>query len=328
MDGPDLATIHAALEVACRAPSVHNTQPWRWAIADHSVHLFADRTRQLPVIDHDGRELAISCGAALHHARLAFRGLGWKPSVHRLPNPADQDHLAAIEFTALPRIDRHVLRLVAAVAERRTDRRPFLPDPLPDPVLAHLIGAAVAEEVTCTVLAHPSARRDVVTALAHADALQRVNPMYRAELAEWTRSRLGAVQGVPTGNVPAAPAFPRGVAGRDFGVGELECPPPLDDGALFCVLSTAVDSGHDWLRTGEALSAITLAATANGLASCTLSQVAEVRATRDLVRRTALGGFGEPQLVLRLGWPATATFPAPATPRRPLDDVVGQWRDY
>src|SRR5437764_5789753 len=136
---PDLATIRTALDVACRAPSVHNTQPWRWAVADHSVHLFADRTRQLPVIDHDGRELTISCGAALHHARIAFRGLGRKPVVHRLPNPADPNHLAAIEFTPLPRIDQHVLALVAATADRRTDRRPYLPDPLPDPLLAALI---------------------------------------------------------------------------------------------------------------------------------------------------------------------------------------------
>ncbi|MGZ4520454.1 MAG: Acg family FMN-binding oxidoreductase, partial [Mycobacteriaceae bacterium] len=68
---PDLETILAALDVACRAPSVHNTQPWRWAIAEHSVHLFADGSRRLPVVDPDGREMTISCGAALHHARVA-----------------------------------------------------------------------------------------------------------------------------------------------------------------------------------------------------------------------------------------------------------------
>jgi hypothetical protein len=102
----------------------------------------------------------------------------------------------------------------------------------------------------------------------------------------------------------------------------------LDDGATLCVLSTGLDSALEWLRTGEALSAVTLTAAVSGLASCTLSQVAEVRVVRDLVRRVALGGAGEPQLVLRLGWPATATFPAPATPRRPLADVTGDWRHH
>ena len=90
--GPDVETIYSALEVACRAPSVHNTQPWRWVIAPHSLHLFADSARRLPVIDASGRELIISCGATLHHVRSAFRALGWRADAHRLPNPADRDH--------------------------------------------------------------------------------------------------------------------------------------------------------------------------------------------------------------------------------------------
>ncbi|HEX5116900.1 MAG TPA: nitroreductase [Pseudonocardiaceae bacterium] len=326
MTTPDVATIHTALEVACRAPSVHNTQSWRWTLAPHSVHLFADRARQLPVIDHDGRDLAISCGAALHHARLAFRSLGWRVDVHRLPNPACPDHLAALQFSPLPRIDAHVLALVSATARRRADRRPFLPGPIPEPDLAALVGAAQAEAVTCTVLTHPVVRREVITALGHADSVQRRDPMYAAELAEWTGRRLGAVHGVPVRNVPAH--FPRAVPGRDFGPGEMDSPPPLDDGATLCLLSTAVDSEPDWLRVGEALSAVTLAATVRGLASCPISQVAEVPIVREAVRRIALDGAGEPQLVLRLGWPATAEFPGPATPRRDLADVVGEWRDY
>lgn len=326
MTTPDVATIHTALEIACRAPSVHNTQPWRWALAPHSVHLLADRARQLPVIDHDGRDLAISCGAALHHARVAFRGLGWRPDVHLLPNPACPDHLAVLEFAPLPRIDSHVLALVAAIAARRTDRRPYLPNPIPEPTLGRLIGAAQAEGVDCTVLRHPVARREVLTALNHADSVQRRNPMYAAELAEWTGTRLGARQGVPAANVPARSA--RALPGRDFGPGELDNPPPTDDGATWCLLSTAVDSATDWLRVGQALSAITLAATACGLASCPISQVAEVTLVRDVIRRAALGDTGEPQLILRLGWPVTTEFPGPPTPRRELADVVGDWRDY
>jgi nitroreductase len=323
---PDAATIQAALEVACRAPSVHNTQPWRWALARHSVHLFADRSRQLAVIDRSGRELAISCGAALHHARVAFRGLGWRPNVRLLPDPADRDHLAAIELTPLPRIDGHVLALVAATAARRSDRRPFLADPIPEPTLARLVGAALAEQVTCTPLTEPIARREVVTALAHADAVQRRKPMYAAELAEWTGTRAGAVQGVPVRNVLAPGRFARGMPGRDFGPGELEAPPPLDDGALLCVLSSDRDDEPAWLRVGQALSALTLTATVCGLASCPLSQIGEVRVVRDLARQVSPRA-GEPQVVLRLGWPATAAYPGPATPRRPLTDVVTRWRD-
>lgn len=322
---PHRTIIDTALEIACRAPSVHNTQPWRWLVADHSVHLLADRSRQLPVIDHDGRELTISCGAVLHHARVAFRGLGWHPQVRRLPDPANPDHLATIEFAPLPRIDQHVSTLMAAIANRRTDRRPFLPDPLPDHVVARLVGAAMAERATLTFVTDPAARRDVIVALAHADSTQRTNPMYQAEIAEWTHRRPDAGHGVPARNVPATTAFPRGMPGRNFGPGELEGPPPTDDGAVLAVFGSDGDGPMDWLRVGEALSAVMLSAATEGIATCPLSQVAEVAATRDLVCRVAPRATGRPQLVLRVGWPVTSTYPGPPTPRRDRDDVVADW---
>lgn len=95
--GPDRETLRGAIALATRAPSVHNTQPWRWVVGEESVHLYADWSRQLPATDPDGRDLLISCGAALHHLRVALAALGWATVVHRIPNPAEPSHLAAIE---------------------------------------------------------------------------------------------------------------------------------------------------------------------------------------------------------------------------------------
>src|SRR5690242_4716936 len=69
--------LRAALGYAVLAPSSHNTQPWRFALREDSVEVYADRSRALRVVDPDGRELAISCGAALFHLRLAMRALGY-----------------------------------------------------------------------------------------------------------------------------------------------------------------------------------------------------------------------------------------------------------
>jgi nitroreductase len=324
---PDLETILAALDVACRAPSVHNTQPWRWAIAEHSVHLFADASRRLPVVDPDGREMTISCGAALHHARVAFRALGWQPRVHRLPNPADRDHLAAIEFTPLPQVDQQTLAMVSASAARRTDRRPFLNAPVPAELLEQVASAAVEDNVRVTIVTDPVRRRQMILALAHADVAQRADSLYQDELLEWTHRHTHSHQGILAGSVAASGPLPHGIPGRDFGTGDLESPPAVADGATLCVLSTSTDEPLDWLRTGEALSAVLLAATTAELGSCALSQVTETRVTRDLARLVTPNGIGEPQVAVRIGWPATAEFPGPTTPRRPLADVARQWTD-
>jgi len=69
---PDTGTVRTVLALAARAPSVHNTQPWRWRVDAESLHLYADASRQLPNTDPDGRDLILSCGAALHHCVVAL----------------------------------------------------------------------------------------------------------------------------------------------------------------------------------------------------------------------------------------------------------------
>ena len=79
--------VRELVELATRAPSVHNTQPWYWYLDDDDrLTLFADFSRQLWYADPDGRDLLISCGAALHHLRVAAAASGWKAHVRRTPS--------------------------------------------------------------------------------------------------------------------------------------------------------------------------------------------------------------------------------------------------
>jgi nitroreductase len=321
---PDPRTVRSALELASRAPSLNNSQPWRWRLAPSSVHLYADFDRQLTVVDPSGRELIISCGTLLHHVRVAFGSLGWRVRVNRLPNPAEPGHLAALEFSRLAEVDEQAVRLANAASTRHSDRRPYLPDRVPDELLGGLVAVAEAEHGNLTVVSSEAHRRDLIVALAQVNTVQRTDPAYQAEVAAWAGRSHVAREGVPASNLRAPDPFGRSVLGRDFspaGPGELVSA-PIDDGAVLAVLSTELDDRGGWLRTGEALSAVLLEATAAGLATCTLSQVAESRVARDLIRSGILSGVGEPQVALRIGWPVTADFPAPLTRRRPFDEIV------
>ena len=119
---PDQDTVLDALQLAVRAPSVHNTQPWGWRVEGRNVHLYADPARQVPATDPLGRDLVISCGAALHHLLVALAASGWAGRVHRLPDPHRPDHLATVELT--PHIPPSAeTELATAIPHRRTDRR-------------------------------------------------------------------------------------------------------------------------------------------------------------------------------------------------------------
>lgn len=139
---PDRQTLHAVLDLATRAPSVHNSQPWRWCVDPDGLHLFADPTRHLPRTDTDRRDLMLSCGAALHHCTVALAATGWHARVHRLPDPRTPEHLAAIEVSPRPADDLDVV-LSTAITRRRTDRRHYGSWPVPWGDIA-LMGARAA----------------------------------------------------------------------------------------------------------------------------------------------------------------------------------------
>jgi nitroreductase len=314
------ATLDAALELAVRAPSIHNTQPWRFGVNAEGLHLHADATRRLPATDPDERDLMISCGAVLHHLRTALAALGFLAVTDRLPDPSNRHHVATIE--TIPRVPtRDSLTLAVSIPRRRSDRRAYQPtQPGPD-VAVELARHAAAYGT----LVHPvsgAARAALVAAIAEADALQRENPCYAAELARWTGHRATA-DGIPHTNAPTATTI-GDLAVRQFTAPSLHTPPEsTPDGAgTLLILATTNDDRLSRLRAGEATSAVLLAATRLGLATCPLTQPLEIPAIRNQLRTTMLGATTTPQMIIRIGWPAPSPNPFPTTRRRPVSHVL------
>jgi hypothetical protein len=318
----DRTIARATIMLANRAPSVYNSQPWRWRIEPSSIHLFADRDRALPATDPEGRDLRLSCGAALHHLRVALLAAGLGTTVHRLPDPAQPTHLAAVEVHS-GRPAPEDLALARAIENRRSDRRVFSSWPVPPEMLAVLVKRAADEGVVLTVLDRESDRYAVARLIEHAAVEQALTPDSARETAEWTGRSRGAREGVPSANVPAEPGG--AVPVRRFAGGEQ--PQSVlgryeSDGTVLALLSTHGDGVVDQLRAGEALSAVLLGATHFGLATDPISQPLEVAATRTQLQAAVHGGATAPQVLLRLGWAPMSTIPVPQTGRRPLADTI------
>lgn len=317
---PDDETLRAALALAVRAPSIHNSQPWQWRVGDQTVHLHADTTRQLSHADPSQRELILSCGVALQHFTVALAALGWQAHVHRLPNRRDPNHLASIELLPSMATEQDVA-LAAAIPRRRTDRRWFSSWPVPGGDIALMAARAARSGVLLRRVESTSGLSDVMAVAVHEHA---GDADYLAELSMWS-GRFGSVAGVPARNTPAPTHgdFPA----RAFAAPALPQPKGAesrDDAGVVLVLGTPTDDSLALLRAGEATGVVLLTATALGLSSCPLTEPLEIEATRDAVRSLALDGDGFPQMLLRIGWAPLNADPLPATPRRPLTEVVEQ----
>lgn len=307
------------VELAGLAPSIHNTQPWSWRIGTGSLELRADRRRQLIVADPKGRELLISCGSALHHAQVAARALGWIPTVNRMPDPSAEDLLAVIDLAPGHRTPDAVAEL-RALEGRCTDRRRFTSWPMPDERLGHL--AAGVEWGAHTIpITDVTSRFKIELLVSRAMDKQESDDRYASEQRLWIdHSR---EDGIPARAVPAIDYHPRNHRSR-FGHGLYpDAPQELvesSDGLI--AICTDADWPLSWLQTGEALSALWLRATADGLSVVPLSQVIEVEETRLALYHDVFGGMAAPQMLLRIGWQEIGRSTLTRTPRRPVDDVL------
>jgi nitroreductase len=320
--------VRQVVELAGRAPSVHNTQPWRWRHRDGALDLYADRTRQLTVLDPAGRQLVLSCGAALEAARLGMRALGRSCAVELLPDPADADHLARLTVgPPLPPTEDE-LALARQIGSRRTVRDRF--DPVP---LAHAARAALertAETDGAWLQWLDSATQQVALAVLtdRAERIEQADPAIRAELARWRRPDDTATDGITPGVLPQLPPALRAadVRLRDFGPAAPE-PPDADPQRLplpperpdVVMLGTRYDGPTSWLQAGQALARVLLRATELGLASSPIGQALDLPWTRHRLR-LELGLTGHPQMVLRLGHARAC---GGQSRRRPVEEILG-----
>jgi hypothetical protein len=267
----------------------------------------------------------LSCGTALHHARLALAASGWEPVVTRLPDgdrPDGVDHLAHVEVGKPLEVTGQAVRHVQTMRIRHTDRRPVTGTPIPDAALAAITEAARGQGASLHLLDRDQVI-ELASAAAYAQRTEAAESAWQAELAYWSGGDRPAGTGVPDAVIPATPPQTT-VPGRDFGhAGDLPVSAEHDRGARFAILYGEGDTPEAWVRAGEALSAAWLTAVEVGVAVLPLSATVEVPGTRQALRRL-LAGVGQPYLVLRLGIADPDHEAPPHAPRLGADRTVAK----
>jgi hypothetical protein len=307
---PHMADEMAAYVVATAvwAPSVHNTQPWRFTAEGTEITVRADAGRQLAVADPNGREMMMSCGAALFTAQLALRSLGYVPETAVLPDPSDPLLVARLWWSREAAPTAWEERLFGQVARRRTHRGGFEPVPAPPSVIGALRQDAARYDTALRVAITDQGRAVLAGITEMADRVGRLDSAYVRELAAWAPPPGSPrLDGVPASAYPAhpeltSPYFP----GRDFARGRGWGLPystrisPVRFTGVACLLTTPSDAPAAWVNAGQALQRILLTATACGVAAALHSQPLEVGWLREAIR-AQLGDGSYPQLVLRFG---------------------------
>ncbi|MBM3876788.1 MAG: nitroreductase [Verrucomicrobia bacterium] len=312
------------LQYAVLAPSGHNTQPWLFRVKGGTADLLADRSRSLPVLDPDDRELVISCGGALLNLRVAMRHFGFAPEVELMPDPSNPDLLARVRLGERRVSVEEEKPLFSALLQRHTNRAPFENKPLPGTLLKLLRAEAFSEGAWLHVVEGELDRLKLAAMVAEADCLQWAHKQFRREIAAWVH--------------PNGSASRDGVPGSAKGFGDLaSLASPLvirtiDAGSnraardrdialaspVLAIIGTDSDTPAAWVASGQAMQRVLLRARVEHVWASFLNQPVEIPELRgrlsDLVGRT-----GFPHIILRLGYGPEIKKP---TPRRPVEEVL------
>jgi len=318
---------------ATRAPSIHNTQPWRFVASADRLEVFLDTERSLPVLDPTARQQVISCGSAIEFAVVALAAQGQSADVDLLTDDADPDHLATIRVTGSRSPSEEDRALADAIVRRHTVRAAFLPRSLPDELVDRLQRAAGDHSTWIKPITRSEEEVATVFLIARAEEMEQEDPAYLAELQSWMRTDPSAEDGVPVEAVPADDprARPSNWLIRDFVAGEHEsseflpsgdpdAPPPEVERPLVVLMGTEGDDRYAWLLSGRALGRVLLLATVEGVAASPLTQALDWPATRTRLQ-SRLSLVGHPQMLLRMGYPPETTSGA-VSGRRPVADVL------
>ena len=324
---PCSEVIRDAVMLASRAPSLHNSQPWRWVVEGARLQLWADPCRLMPATDHAGRELTLSCGAVLDHLRVAMAAAGWGCITERRPAACHPNHLATLRFYVRDAVSQEDWRRASAIRRRRTDRLPFGP-PADWPALRSALCRAVLPHDVLLDVVPDDDRPRLAEESALIESLRRYDTSYMSELRWWTSpfesdethvSDDALVSSSEAARVDVARQFPPAGGGHRRRT--------IDhDRSKIVVLSTRHgDAPLEVLRCGEALSAVLLECTMAGAATCTLTHMTEIAQSRSIIAGI-VGTSGAPQLLIRVGTSPTNGQHVEYTSRRLVTEVL-EFRD-
>ena len=240
-----------ALRYASRAPSTHNTQPWNFRLVGDAIELHSDRRRLLSIVDPAGRELIISCGAALFFLRVALKRFGFRAEVEF--ETGAQTLLAVVRIAGDHDATVDERAMFDAIARRQTNRHEFESRPVPDAHIDRLTQSAVGEGAWLEPVSDEPRKRALAGLVADANRIQFADNAFRGELASWIRDEESS-DGMPTHGVPLSQVGePLQTFFRAFDSGGKVAESERE-------LALGADDSRAWLAVGQALASVLLTA--------------------------------------------------------------------
>jgi hypothetical protein len=303
---------------ATLAASSHNTQPWKFRLAERAITILPDFTRRTPVVDPDDHHLFVSLGCATENLVQAALASGLHADVRIHADSID----VAFDDTRSVRSP-----LVEAIPVRQCSRSIYDGRPLTATELRTLEDVAHGSGVHPIVLTAPLEIETVLDHVTRGNMAQIGDRAFVEELKTWIR--FSEAEAVRTGDglfsrSTGNPSVPRWLGTRLLGAlltpksENDKCAKQLRSSAGVIVFVSELDDRQHWIEVGRCFERFALQATALGIRTAFLNQPVEVAPLRSQFATWLNLGARRPDLVVRFGRGPEM----PRSLRRPIEQVL------
>lgn len=306
---------------ASKAPSGHNTQPWKFHITDDTITVVPNFEVALPVVDGNNRELFISLGCAVENLCIAASYFGYTTHIKECSIEA-----IILELTKNNLSTKDLL--FHQIEKRQTNRTIYNGNKISDGILQQLQSVPKENGVQFyfTEIGTPFA--DTITGyIMKGNEIQMADIAFKNELLSWMRFNKKQVEATHDGLsylVFGNPSLP-GILARPIvslflnpKVQNKSDRKKIDSSSHFVVCTTQQDTIKEWINLGRTLQRILLKATEIGISYAFLNQPCEVAALASDLREKLPVNKEYPTLIMRIGY----ANPIPYSPRKEIETLL------
>lgn len=311
------------LEYGVKAPSGHNTQPWKFKLNENRIEVYPNLSKELPVIDSLHRELYISLGCAVENICIAANELGFDYKTEIL----NQNSLSFIRIQ-LKKADVKKNPLFAQIDKRQTNRSIYKSRIISTDTISKLKN--LKSESSVSLHFFKKGQNDftkLCELIYKGNEMLFTNNDFKNELLVWMRFNFRHVQKEKDGlayNVLGLPALPKWL-GKPL-VKSFLTPKSqnkverekLSSSSHLVLITTKENTIENWILAGIALERFFLKCTELGIALAFSNQPCEVKSLADEVRVKIALDNEYPMLLMRIGY----ADPMPYSVRKELKEVM------
>lgn len=309
------------VQYASKAPSGHNTQPWKFCISEDSIAIIPNLEVSLPVVDSDNRELFISLGCALENLSIAANHFGYEIKVITR-------NTESITANFSKNLNTTRDQLFYQIDKRQTNRSVYNGVTVSDKVLEQFKALHKESHIQIYLIEAKSPLADLLSEyIMKGNEIQMDDQAFRDELLAWMRfnkKQLRATQDGLSYQVFGNPALPKAIARP---IVSLFLKPNKQNksdkkrvasSSHLVVCTTRHNSVEEWIDLGRTLQRFLLKATELGIAYAFMNQPCEVETLASKLKEVLPFNKEYPTLILRIGYAQSV----PYSPRKEIETLL------